>query len=115
MNEKYNRLVREGYSYTGITNRDHDKVVEKSNKYRTMGNKVSIVVKTDVSPRRGMPDEKYTYYVALVKFSEEWKAHEEAERVKANMARRQRELAIIAVGLTMDEALAIIKMKVEAE
>jgi len=113
MNTRYNKLVGEGYSYVGISSKTRDVVEERANKYRTMGNKVAIVTKVETSPRRGMPNQKETWFVALVLFSERYKAFQQAESDKRKADNRLYELKQIAKALTIEEALAIVKMKYE--
>lgn len=125
MNKKYNDLIKLGYQYTGITSNRGDgreEVVARAAHLKVLGNKVRVVTKTDVSPRRGMADSRYTYYVALLWKSEEYKAHEATEQAKTRQMYRERDLAKLADGCTLEELTwmfnykmaSMMKAKVEA-
>lgn len=111
MNKRYNDLQRQGYQYVGISDRDRDLVDMKLGKYRQMGNKVAIVTKTEVSPRRGRPDEKWTTLVGLVKFSEEYRAWQQAERDRMNKEARERALRNMADQCSLEELAFMLTYK----
>jgi len=119
MNKRYNDLRKAGYSTTGICCADWKTdskqiVTAQADKYRVDGNKVAIVQHTEVTNFRDRSD-KSTYWVALVLFSEQYKARIEAERVSQRAQMRQNELVRASATYTIEELTFMINHKVYAQ
>lgn len=115
MNAVYQRHIRDGYKYTGIVSRgswDRETIVARANELKVMGNKVVIVQKTEISNFRDRTD-KHTYWVALVKYSEEYLAFKEAERARNIVERRNAELVKAAESFTLEELMSMLQYKAD--
>ena len=117
MNKRYNDLIKAGYSYTGVTSRgtwDKEEVVIQMNeRYKVMGNKIAVVQKVDVSPRRGGGEEKYYYWVGLVLKSEAYIADEAAKNAARRKAYREADLRKMADGCSLEELAWMMKDKLD--
>lgn len=119
MNKRYNDLRAAGYSTTGICCADwktdaKEIVSSKADQYRVDGNKVAIVQHTEVTNFRDRTD-KSTYWVALVLFTEQYKARMEAERQAQRAQMRQAELIRASETFTIEELTFMINHKVYAQ
>lgn len=118
MNKRYNDLRKAGYQTTGICSpvwhTDAKNIVaDKAKMYKVDGNKVAIVQHTEVTNFRDRSD-KSTYWVALVLFTDEYKARMEAERKTRQAQIRQAELIRASETFTIEELTFMINHKVYA-
>jgi hypothetical protein len=109
-NTAYSKARAEGYEYTGITLetwKDREIIEARAKELRVMGNKVRIVIKTDVTHFRNSTS-KNSYWVVMVKYSEAWLKDQSEKREAERQARRKMELVGIAKTLTREEAMFIL-------
>jgi len=116
MNKRYNDLIKQGYQTTGIVSRgswDKEEVVARMQHLKAMGNKVAVVQKIDVSPRRGSDEDKHRYWIGLLLKSEEYKTHETAELARMRKEYRERGLRKLADEITLEELAWMMKDKLD--
>lgn len=118
MNKRYDELRRAGYQTTGISCADWKTdakqiVAAQAERYKVDGNKVAIVQHTEVTYFRDRAD-KHTYWVALVLFTDEYKARMEAEGKARQAQLRQAELIRASETFTIEELTFMINHKVYA-
>lgn len=106
----------EGYQWTGNTSRgswDKEKVLKAADELKVMGNKVKILLDRQETQFRDRKD-VHTFWVVMVKYSDEYKAHQQAERERMEAERRLSQLRKMADECTLEELQWMVNFKVAA-
>lgn len=107
---------KEGFQTTGLTSRgswDKDSLLAHADEYRVMGNKVRILLNRDETQFRDRKD-VHTYYVVMVKYSEQYLNWQKETRARHEMERRHLALKRMADECTLEEIQIMLKYKVDS-
>lgn len=118
MNELYNRLVKEGWSYEGSarnwSSSDNERLEKRMAELKVMGNKVRIVTKKEVTEFRGGKSTN-TYNVLMVLKSDAYKAEEARKTEERMRLSHEADLHHMLKNLTVQDLAWMLKEKVSQE